>query len=149
VAIIRAVGMGLAAGAVGTVALTIAEKAEMAATGRKPSTVPGQVGSKLSARDPDTHPDVVERLDPIVHWAHGIGLGAVRGLLAAAGMRQSAATLAFFPIVWAGDAALYGTLGIAAPPWRWTHRELATDLFGKGVLAFATSGAYMVLDRAS
>ena len=147
-AIIRAVGWGLAAGAVGTVALTIAEKAEMAATGRKPSTVPGQVGAKLSAHDPQTHPEVVERLNPIVHWAHGIGLGAVRGLLDAAGMSQSAATLAFFPIVRAGDAALYRALGIAAPAWRWTRAELATDLFGKGVLAFATSGAYTLLDRA-
>ena len=147
-AIIRAVGLGLAAGAVGTVALTIAEKAEMAATWRKPSTVPGQVGAKLSARDPETHAEVVERLDPIVHWAHGIGLGAVRGLLDVAGMSRSAATLAFFPIVWAGDAALYRTLGIAPPPWRWTHAELATDLFGKGVLASATSGVYMLLDRA-
>ena len=147
-AIIRAVGLGLAAGAVGTVALTIAEKAEMAVTGRKPSTVPGQVGAKLSGRDPDTNPDVVERLDPVVHWAHGIGLGAVRGLLDVAGMSRSAATLVFFPIVWTGDAALYGTLGIAPPPWRWTRQELATDLFGKGVLAFATSGAYVVLDGA-
>jgi hypothetical protein len=149
VAIIRAVGLGLAAGAVGTIALTIAEKAEMAATGRKPSTVPGQVGAKLSAHDPESHPEVVERADPLMHWAHGIGLGGVRGLLDAAGMSRPAATLAFFPIVWAGDAALYRALGIAPLPWQWTPRELATDLFGKGVLAFATSGAYVLLDEAS
>ena len=147
-AIVQAVGLGLAAGAVGTVALTLAEKAEMRLTGRDPSTVPGQVGAKLMGRDPEAHPRLVKRLDPIVHWRHGTGLGAVRGLLHVAGLGPVAATLAFYPIVWGGDATLYRGLGIAPAPWRWTRGELATDLFGKGVLAFATSGAYILLDRA-
>ena len=34
------VGRGFAAGAVGTVVLTVAEKAEMKLTGREPSTIP-------------------------------------------------------------------------------------------------------------
>lgn len=145
---LEAVGLGLLAGAVGTVALTLAEKAEMALTGREPSTVPGQVGAKLSGHDPDSDPQLVDRLNPIVHWGHGIGLGAVRGLLDAGGLGQLAATLVFYPIVWGGDAMLYRTLGIAPAPWRWTGAELATDLFGKAVLAFATSGAYILLDAA-
>ena len=146
--ILEAVGLGLAAGVIGTGALTLAEKAEMRLTGRQPSTVPGQVGAKLLGRDPEANPSLVKRLDPIVHWGHGIGLGAVRGLLGVAGLGPVAATLVFFPIVWGGDAALYRALGIAPPPWRWTRGELATDLFGKGVLALATSGAYIVLARA-
>ncbi len=145
---LEAVGLGLAAGAVGTVMLTFAETIEMKLTGRAGSTVPGQVGTKLSGRDPDTDPARVERLNPIVHWTHGIGLGAVRGLLDVAGLGPLAATLAFYPVVFGGDAALYKVLGIAPAPWRWTRAELATDLFGKGVLAFATSGAYILLDKA-
>lgn len=144
----EAVGLGLASGAIGTVALTLAEKAEMKLTGREPSTVPGQVGAKLGGRDPEANPGLVKRLDPIVHWGHGIGLGAVRGLLDVAGLGPVAATLAFYPLVWGGDAALYRALGIAPAPWRWTRGELATDLFGKGVLAFVTSGAYILLDEA-
>lgn len=147
--ILRAVGSGLAAGAIGTVALTLAEKAEMGVTGREPSTVPGQVGVKLAGRDPEANRDLVGRLNPIVHWSHGIGLGAVRGVLDVAGLGPVAATLAFYLIVWSGDAALYRSLGLAPAPWRWTRGELATDLFGKGVLAFATSGAYALLGQAA
>lgn len=146
--ILEAIGLGLAAGAIGTVALTIAETIELKLTGREGSTVPGQVGTKLSGRDPETAPARVKQLNPIVHWAHGIGLGAVRGLLDVAGLGPLAATLAFYPIVFGGDAALYKVLGIAPAPWRWSRAELATDLFGKGVLAFATSGAYILLDKA-
>lgn len=146
--ILEAVGLGLAAGAIGTVALTVAEKLEMKVTGREPSTVPGQVGTKLAGRDPEANPALVKRLGPIVHWAHGVGLGAIRGLLDVAGLGPLAATLVFYPIVFAGDATLYKLLGIAPAPWRWTRAELATDLFGKGVLAFATSGAYILLDKA-
>jgi hypothetical protein len=147
VAILEAVGKGLVAGAIGTVALTLAEKLEMKLTERESSTVPGQVGVKLAGRDPEAEQDLVERLDPIVHWAHGIGLGAVRGLLDVAGLRPRTATLVFYPIVFGGDAATYRALGIAPTPWRWRPTELATDLFGKGVLAFATSGAYVLLDE--
>ncbi len=146
--ILEAVGLGLAAGAIGTVVLTLAENIEMKATGREPSTVPGQVGAKLAGRDPDADAALVERLNPIVHWGHGVGLGAVRGLLDVAGLGPLAATLAFYPIVFGGDATLYRVLGIAPAPWRWSRAELATDLFGKGVLAFATSGAYILLDAA-
>lgn len=147
--ILEAVGLGMAAGAIGTVALTCAERAEMKLTGRQPSTVPGQIGAKLVGRDPQANTALVERLDPIVHWGHGIGLGAVRGLLGVAGLGPVAGTLVFYPVVWGGDAALYRALGIAPAPWRWTRAELATDLFGKAVLAFATSGAYVLLARAA
>ena len=95
--ILEAVGLGLAAGAIGTIVLTLAEPIEMKVTGREPSTVPGQVGAKLAGRDPDADADaaLVERLNPIVHWGHGVGLGAVRGLLDVAGLGPLAATLVF------------------------------------------------------
>ena len=35
---------GLVAGAVGTIAMTVSERLEMAVSGREASTVPGQVG---------------------------------------------------------------------------------------------------------
>ena len=142
---LEGVGRGLLAGTIGTVALTLAEKGEMKLTGRAPSTIPGQVGAKLTGHDPAANPTRVKRLSPVIHWAHGIGLGAVRGGLDRAGLSPLAATLAFYPLVFGGDAALYRALGIAPAPWRWTRAELATDLFGKGVLAFATSAAYVVL----
>lgn len=141
----RAIGVGLAAGIVGTTALALAEATEMKLTGREPSTVPGQVGVRLLGRDPDAHPELVERLNPVVHWMHGVALGAVRGLLDLTRLGPTATTLAFYPLVWGGDAALYRLLGVAPAPWRWSAGELAVDLFGKGVFAFATSGAYRAL----
>lgn len=137
---------GLIAGTIGTMTLTLAEHAEMKLTGRQPSSVPGQVGMKLLRRDPEADPALTKRLSPLVHWTHGTALGAVRGLLDGAGLSPRAATLAFYPLVWSGDALLYRALGIAPAPWRWSHDELLTDLFGKGVLSFATSGAYILLD---
>lgn len=137
----------MVAGAIGTVALTLAERAEMAVTGRRASTFPGQVGAKLSGRDPASSPELVEKLNAVVHWSHGIALGPVRGLLGRAGLGPVAATLAFVPMVWGGDAALYRALGLAPEPWRWSRAELATDLFGKSVLAVTTSLAYSLLDN--
>ena len=136
---------GLVAGGIGTVALTLAENAEMAVTGREASTVPGQVGVKLAGIDPQDRPELVQRLNPVVHWSHGIALGGVRGLLDAAGLGPVGATAAFVPLVWGGDAALYYALGIAPAPWEWKRSELLTDVFGKTVLAVSTSLAYEAL----
>ncbi len=147
-AILEAVGLGLAAGAIGTVALTLAEKAEMRITGREASTFPGQVGAKLAGRDPEAEPELVNRLNPIVHWAHGISLEAVRGLLDVAGLGAVAATAVFYGLVWGGDVLLYRALGLAPMPWKWKRGELLTDLYGKGLLAVATSVAYLLLDSA-
>ena len=140
-----AVGLGMVAGVAGTIILTLAEKGEMAITGREPSTVPGQVGARLSGHDPEQSPELVERLNPVVHWAHGIALGGVRGLLGAAGLSFLPATAAFFALVWGGDVLLYRVLGIAEMPWKWTGAELASDLWGKGAYAAATSAAYTAL----
>ncbi len=145
---IGAMGLGLLAGAVGTVALTLAEKIEIQISGREPSTVPGQVGAKVIGRDPQTHPQVAERLNPVVHWAHGVSMGAVRGLLGFAGLSFLPATGVFFLVVWGGDVLLYRALGIAKLPWSWSGAELAGDLWGKGVYVVATSAAFVALDGA-
>jgi hypothetical protein len=141
-----AIGLGLLAGTVGTVALTLAEKIEMQISGRELSTVPGQVGAKVIGRDAQADPQVAERLNPVVHWVHGISMGAVRGLLGFAGLGFLPATGVFFLVVWGGDVLLYRALGIAKMPWSWSGPELAADLWGKGVYVVATSAAFVALD---
>jgi hypothetical protein len=145
---LEAIGLGLLAGVVGTVALTLAEKVEIRASGRESSTVPGQVGAKLTGRDPEAHPQVAARLNPVVHWAHGISMGGVRGLLGLAGLSFLPATGVFFLVVWGGDVLLYRALGIAKMPWSWSGPELAADLWGKGVYVVATSAAFVALEAA-
>ncbi len=143
---ITAILMGMAAGLVGTVIMTISETLESRVTAREPSTVPGQVGSKLLGRPLDG--DSPKQLNGVVHWTHGIAMGAVRGLLGLAGLGALLATVLHFLIVWAGDVVLYRTLGIAPMPWRWTGQELITDLFHKGIYALATGITFELLRNA-
>ncbi len=140
--LLRGLVRGMAAGAVGTVALTVAEELDMKVTGRKSSDVPGRVGAHLlPGKDPHSAVDVAG-LNISVHWVHGISMGALRGVLDAAGVRGSAATAAHFALLWGGDAALYTALGIAEAPWRWSGSELASDVVGKGVYAVVTGVVY-------
>ena len=140
-----ALGRGMVAGAVGTAAMTVSERLEMAVTGRPGSQTPGKVGAHLTPRkDPDSPSDVAQ-LNSAVHWVHGITMGGLRGVLDLAGTRGSQASLAHFALLWGGDAALYTALGVAEPPWRWSGDELATDMLHKGVYAAVTGVAYDAL----
>jgi hypothetical protein len=136
---------GMLAGAVGTIAMTLSERLEMALTGREASQVPGEVAAHLL---PGRHPGAasdVEQLNSPMHWAHGISMGAARGLLDAGGMRGPTATAAHFALVWGSDAMLYRALGVADAPWRWSGDELAADLLHKGVYAVVTGAVYDAL----
>ena len=140
--VLGAVGRGMAAGAVGALAMTVSERLEMAVSGREGSKVPGKVGAHLApGKDPGSDSDA-EQLNSAVHWAHGITMGGLRGALDVAGLRGPQASLVHFALLWGGDAALYRALGIAEVPWRWTFEELATDILHKGVYAAVTGVAY-------
>src|SRR5829696_1064004 len=88
-----AVIRGLAAGVVGTAAMTLAEKLEQAMTGRPSSFVPGHTLERLLRlpRRPDE-----ERigLNLAMHWGQGVLFGALRGWMAARGVRGPAVDLA-------------------------------------------------------
>lgn len=145
--VLGAVGIGLVAGLIGTVAMTISEMVEARLTKREASTVPGQVGAKLSGHGED--PATVKRLNTPVHWTHGISLGAVRGLLGLTPLGPVWATVVHYGAVWGGDVLLYRSLGIAPWPWKWERRELITDLFHKGVYAVVTGVAFELLRTAA
>ena len=104
---------------------------------------PGQVGAQLPARQVGSDSSIdVSALNTPVHWVHGISMGALRGVLDAAGLRGPTATAAHFALFRGGDAALYKTLGIAEVPWKWSGSELASDVFSKGVYALVTGVVY-------
>ncbi len=143
--IVGAVTRGMIAGAAGTIAMTLSERLEMSISGREASQVPGQVGASLvPGKDPESTSDV-EQLNSPVHWAHGISMGAVRGLLDVAGLQGPAASATHFALVWGGDAALYRALGVADVPWRWSADELTSDMLHKGVYAAVTGAVYDAL----
>lgn len=136
---------GMAAGAVGTVAMTVSQRLEMAVSGRRGSLVPGTVGAHVvPGRDPGSPADVA-RLNTAVHWAHGITMGALRGALGLAGLHGPSASTAHFALLWGGDAALYRALGVADVPWRWSAGELSVDMVHKGLYAAVTGVVYDAL----
>lgn len=140
----EAVVWGLLAGLIGTIILTLSETIEMKVTGRKASMVPGQVGYRITGNQPDNQRDL-KRVSTGVHWAHGIMLGAIFGLLSLLDLDPAIVTALFFGVVWLGDVSLYKVLGIAQWPWKWPGSELAIDLFNKGVYAAATGVAFALL----
>ncbi len=142
--LLEAISIGLLAGGAGTAAQTLSEKIEAKFTKRPDSLLPAQVGAALAKPDLRTGKDAV-RLNWTVHWAHGISLGAVRGLLGVTALSSLAASIIHFPLVWSGDVMLYAALGLAPAPWKWRGKELATDLFHKGVLSVVTSLVFVAL----
>jgi hypothetical protein len=144
-----ALGRGLVAGAVGTAAMTVPERLQMAVPGREGSQVPGEGGAGLlPEKDQESATDVAQ-LNTTVHWAHGVTMGALRGALDVAGLRGPQASMAHFALLWGGDAALYRALGVADVPWHWASDQLATDLLHKGVYAAVTGVVYDALSAPS
>ena len=140
----EAVLAGLFAGLVGTAAMTASQAVEIRFTGREPSMVPGQVGYSILRREPADQAGLA-RMNSVVHWVHGIGMGAVRGLLGLAGLGAVAGTAAHFALVWGGDVMLYMALGLAGPPWKWKGKDLATDLLHKGIYAVVTGLVFVLI----
>lgn len=139
------IARGAAAGAVGTAAMTVTQAIEMSFTGRKPSLVPGEVGTKLARVK--LRGKQKRRLSLGVHWAHGVNGGVVRGLIGLTPLSGASASAAHFAALWGSDVTLYMALGVAPAPWRWERDELAVDLLHKGVYAVVTSAAFERLSR--
>ncbi|MDQ3766262.1 MAG: hypothetical protein M3346_02845 [Actinomycetota bacterium] len=142
--VVEALGWGLVAGLVGTMAQTVSQLIEQRFTHREDSTVTVQVGAML-LRPPLKTGEQASRLGLAVHWGHGIVMGAVRGLLGLTALGTVAASVLHYLIVWGGDVMLYVALGIAPMPWKWGGTALATDLFHKLVLSAVTSVVFVTL----
>ena len=134
---------GLAAGAAGVAAMTLAEKLEQALTGRPNSYVPAHTLERLGLT-PD-RPDADRlRSNWAMHWGQGIVLGAVRGLMAERGFRGPVGSFLHMNLRLLNDQALENLTGAGAPPWTWPVDEQAIDLLHKGIYAFVTGA---VADR--
>src|ERR687885_535761 len=130
---------GLAAGLVGTAAMTGAEKLEQLVTRRPSSYVPAHTLERLLGLRPK--PDS-ERL--WMHWGTGALVGALRGLMAARGFRGPVGSFLFMNLRLLNDQMLENATGVGAPPWTWPVDEQVIDLLHKAIYAFATG---LVADR--
>lgn len=145
-AVAAAVGKGLAAGLAGTAAMTASSTLEARLRGREPSTTPARAASRVLGVAPvDERGE--GRFNNLVHWGYGTAWGAVRGLLAAAGLGGVPATVVHLGAVWGGEQVVLPATGASPPATRWGATEVAVDLWHHAVYAVATGVAYRWLDR--
>ena len=128
---------GMAAGALGVAAMTLAEKVEQAVTGRPDSHVPGRVLERLTGL-PEV-PGAQPRLRTLgMHVGQAVALGALRGIMAESGLRGPWSSAMFTVIRLTNDQVLENATGVGAPPWTWPRDELLVDLAHKSVYGFVT-----------
>jgi len=139
-------GRGLLSAVAGTAAMTASSTLEMRLRGRPPSAAPGMAAAKLLRVRIEDDP-ATGRVARLGHVMTGMSLGAARGVLGFAGVREPAASAAFFGVSMTPDAAGLPILGIAPPPWRWGAGELAISAAHHAVFAAATGAAYAALSR--
>lgn len=136
-----AIGRGMAAGLAGTAAMTALQRIEMAIEDREGSSAPAEAVEKVLDVQPESAA-AEERLSQLTHWAYGTGWGAVRGLLAVAGLRGPAATAVHFAAVWGTALVMLPRLGLAPPVTEWGGKQIAKDALFHAVYAVATGQAY-------
>ncbi len=139
----KSLGWGLVAGAVGTTVMTLGEKLEQRYTRRPNSFVPAHTLERLLGlpRKPDRKR---QGLNWAMHWGQSILVGALRGLMAARGLRGVRGSALFTGVRLATDQTLENATGVGAPPWTWPRDELVIDVLHKAVYAFTTG---LVADR--
>jgi hypothetical protein len=133
------IARGLAAGFVGTCALTVSQRVEMALSGRAPSDLPAQVVEgvlRIKVRGRRR-----EQAATAAHWVNNTGSGVGRAALGAAGLRGGAALAGTFVLYLGGEALLFRSLGFEPSALR------AVDLVHAAVWAGATNAAYELLER--
>ena len=139
-----AVGRGLVAGLAGTAAMTLSSMVEMKLRGRSASKTPAQAICKtLGLETVDDRAQ--ERLNNLVHWGYGTAWGALRGLIAAAGVTGLPATLIHFGLVWGAEQVMLPKTGVAPPVTEQPANEIAIDAWHHLVYAQATGALYDAL----
>jgi hypothetical protein len=140
------VGKGLAAGVAGTAAMTVSSTIEQKLRHRPASTAPADATAKVLGIREFTGDGARNRFSTISHWGYGTGWGAVRGLLAAAGLGPAAATAAHGAAVWGNEQVMLPALKVAPPATMWGAREVAIDAWHHLVYAAGTGLAYELID---
>ncbi|MEU4624689.1 hypothetical protein AB0G04_32545 [Actinoplanes sp. NPDC023801] len=133
----RGVWQGMVAGLAAAAVMTAAEKLEQRFTGRPDSYVPARVLARLTGL-PERPPAEARGLNLTMHYGQAVLLGAVRGIMAQAGLRGPWASGMFTVVRLTNDQILENATGVGAPPQSWPRRELAVDVLHKAVYGFAT-----------
>jgi hypothetical protein len=139
------VGKGLFAGVAGTAAMTLGSTIEMKLRGREASTVPSDAAGKVLGVQPRNARGKA-RFATVVHWTYGASWGAVRGLIAATGLRGPAADVVHFAGVWTAALVMLPSLKVAPPVTEWPPEEIALDALHHVIYAAGTGVAYELMN---
>lgn len=139
------IGRGLAAGVVGTAAMTVSSTLEQRRRGREASTAPADAAMKVLGIEGFCDDAAKSRFSNLVHWAYGTGWGVPRALLDAAGLSPATATAAHGALLWSSEQVMLPALGVSPPLWEWGATEVAIDATHHVVYAIATGLAYEAL----
>jgi hypothetical protein len=133
----RAMVEGAGAGLAGALVMTAGERLEQRWTRRPDSYVPARTLERLAGLPENPRKQPVA-LNLAMHLGQGALLGALRGVMATAGLRGPWASGMFWAVRLTNDQVLENATGVGAPPWTWPRRELVVDLLHKAVYAAAT-----------
>jgi uncharacterized membrane protein len=141
---------GLLAAAAGTAAMTTAQTAFLKATGREPSSAPGEVGRRIIEGVAHRHVprDRRDALNDAMHTAYGTSWGLGFGLVLGSLRRRVRPWdgLAFGTAVWAVSLVQLPALDLAEPIWRQTPDAIASDLSFHLIYGTVTATIYEVLE---
>ena len=141
------VGKGLAAGLVGTAAMTLSSTIEAKLRGRAFSTAPADAAAKALGIEQFDDGIAYARFSNLVHWGYGTGWGAVRGVLRGLGFSSRLATPLHFAALWGSAVVTLPKYDVAPPVTEWSAEDIAIDLFHHAVYISAAAKAYELLGR--
>lgn len=136
--------LGLAAAAVGTAAMTSAQKWAYGLTGSEGSEAPREVGEMILARlGVKVKKEQRPALNTAMHVLYGTCWGLPFGLAFGRGRPPGPAKGAVLGLnVWLASLVELPALGLAPPPWQQSPAALAQDLGFHLVYGTATAAAY-------
>ena len=142
------VGKGLAAGFLGTAAMTVSSTLEAKLRGRAASSAPARATAKVLGIKEFEDDIAAARFNDLSHWGYGTSWGVLRGLLGATGMPARTATALHGAAIYGSAQVTLPALEIAPPVVFWPKEEIAIDAFHHAVYATATGLAYELISGA-
>jgi hypothetical protein len=152
-----ALARGLLAGAVGTAAMTAAQRigSRLQASGgdEAPSWENAPAPAKVAKRilegvfDRTVPAARIDVLTQVTHWLYGVAWGGVYGLVQETTLGRPTRTgLLFGAGVWGASYVALVPMGIYEPPWRYPAATVAFDATYHLVYGEAVAAAYAVFD---
>jgi hypothetical protein len=141
----EAIGRGLVAGLLGTLAITATRRLDAALSGKKSqSKAPAEAIEEVLDIMPINQEDE-ERLSVLTHFGYGTTWGLFRAALDEAGVTGWTATAVHFSAIFGTALVLLPKMGVMEPVTEWRTRKIVTDAVHHAIYATVTGVVYDAL----